>query len=220
MSDIHGRDDILEDNIERLGFPASSEDMLVLCGDYISHDWEETIDDLAAVMDIQSRFPEGQVICLAGNHEVDWAESYGGTSWGRAFARWIRELPLYFETENAIYVHAGIDEEAGDWWRTGTSDETFTHKFPPETGSWDDGSGSEKSKDIVAGHVGTSSNDLGGRDCFGCVYYDGEDHFFIDGTTEYSKVIPVLEYDTDEEAYYAWDSDGDRHLIASKRIED
>ena len=28
---------------------------------------------------------------------------------------WMRKLPYYFETENQIYIHAGVDEEAEDY---------------------------------------------------------------------------------------------------------
>ena len=29
---------------------------------------------------------------------------------------WIEQMPSYFETENQIFVHAGVDEEAGEYW--------------------------------------------------------------------------------------------------------
>lgn len=217
MSDPHGRGDLVEQNIERIGFPTSPSDVLVLCGDYLNHSWENAIEDFAEIMDIQCRYPEGQVVCLAGNHEIDWAVNYGQTSYGRAFARWISSLPLYYETNEQIFVHAGIDEEAGDLWRVGTPDEWFTHMFPPQTGSWDDDSGNEKSKDIVAGHVSVMNGDyLGGRNHGPRVYYDGENHFFLDGTTEKTGVIPVLEYDTNTKTYFAWDGDGTRYPIAQR----
>lgn len=41
---------------------------------------------------------------------------------------WLRGLPLYFETETQIYVHAGIDEEAEEFWKVGSSDEYFLSK--------------------------------------------------------------------------------------------
>lgn len=210
MSDIHGNEDVLEANLQKIGFPKSSDDVLVLCGDYLDHSWENDICDFAAIMDVQARYPEGQVVVLAGNHEVDWLSNHGGESYAGAFARWITRMPLYYETEDQIFVHAGIDEEAGDLWRVGTPDEWFTHKFPPETGSWDDGSGNKKSKDIIAGHVSVRSEYLGGYHHGACVYHDGENHFFIDGCTESTGVIPILEYDMETKTYYAWNEDGDR----------
>lgn len=34
---------------------------------------------------------------------------------------WIKNLPLYYETETQIFVHVGIDEEVEDYWRCQTS---------------------------------------------------------------------------------------------------
>ena len=62
---------------------------------------------------------------------------------------WMRNLPYYYETDKQIFVHAGIDEEAGEWWEWGTSDYYFVNKYPATTG--------EFYKDIIAGHVGTAS---------------------------------------------------------------
>lgn len=36
---------------------------------------------------------------------------------------WLKKLPLYYKTDKQIFVHAGIDEDADDWWETGTSDD-------------------------------------------------------------------------------------------------
>ncbi len=32
---------------------------------------------------------------------------------------WIWQMPLYFETKSQIFVHAGVDEEAGEYWMWG-----------------------------------------------------------------------------------------------------
>lgn len=47
---------------------------------------------------------------------------------------WLKGLPYYYETENQIFVHAGIDEEAGEDWKWGTSDEELVWKYPPKIG--------------------------------------------------------------------------------------
>lgn len=103
--------------------------------------------------------------------------------------RWYKKLPLFYKTENQIFVHAGVDEEAEDWWETGTSDEMFIEKYPPSRG--------EFYMDIIAGHVSTStaSGDINLHD----IYYDGKSHFFIDGIDSYpnstrddDRIIPVL----------------------------
>ncbi len=35
---------------------------------------------------------------------------------------WIASMPSFFETNTQIYVHAGVDEDAGEYWKWGTSD--------------------------------------------------------------------------------------------------
>lgn len=64
---------------------------------------------------------------------------------------WMKRLPYYYATETQIFVHAGIDEEAGDWWNVGTPDYYFTGKYPPTLGKF--------YMDIIAGHTATSSID-------------------------------------------------------------
>lgn len=62
---------------------------------------------------------------------------------------WLKNLPLYYEIDKQIFVHGGIDEEAGDWWQYGTSEEIFVGKYPAIFGKF--------YKNIIAGHVGTNS---------------------------------------------------------------
>lgn len=99
---------------------------------------------------------------------------------------WLKRLPLYYETEKQIYVHAGIDEEAEEYWKLGTSEEIFLGKYPATFG--------EFYKDIVAGHISTRS--LAQTKGFHKVYWDKKSHFYIDGETTRSGVIPVLKFDT------------------------
>ena len=65
---------------------------------------------------------------------------------------WIQQMPLYFESESQIFVHAGVDEEAGEYWMWGTSDSILLGKFPATKGKF--------YKTIIAGHVGTGTRDL------------------------------------------------------------
>lgn len=103
----------------------------------------------------------------------------------RELIRWLRELPYFYETDTQIFVHAGIDEEAGDWWREGTPESTFVAKYPATFGPFQ--------KDIIAGHIGTAS--LSGDQDFYDIYWDGASHYYIDGTVHVSKRLPVLMYD-------------------------
>lgn len=105
---------------------------------------------------------------------------------------WLKHLPYYYETEKQIIVHAGVDEEAEDLWEVGTPDYYFVGKYPLTTGKF--------IKDIVSGHVGSEviAND---ESYLGKVYFDGESHFFIDGTILKSGVLPVLVYDIESNQY-------------------
>ncbi len=99
--------------------------------------------------------------------------------------RWLRALPYYYETEHQIYVHAGLDEEAGEDWSWGTPEYIFVGKFPPTTGRF--------YKDVIAGHVGTAR--LAGDPDYHGIWHDGASHWYIDGTVTKSGRVPVLAYD-------------------------
>ena len=104
---------------------------------------------------------------------------------------WLKKLPFYYETDDQIFVHAGIDEEAGEYWKVGTTNECFVSKYPATFGKFH--------KDIVAGHI--STNTLTDRKDFHDVFWDGKSHFFIDGQTNVSGIIPLLIYDTASRSY-------------------
>jgi serine/threonine protein phosphatase 1 len=104
---------------------------------------------------------------------------------------WLKNLPFYYETDSQIFVHAGIDEEADDYWMYGTPEAYFLSKYPATFG--------EFYKDIIAGHISTSS--LAKDKDFHSVYWDGKSHFFIDGETNVSRTIPLLKYDTVTKKY-------------------
>lgn len=110
----------------------------------------------------------------------------------RELIRWLRGLPYYYETDTQIFVHAGVDEEAGEWWALGTEESFFTGKYPPSTGRF--------YKDIIAGHVGTAM--LANNRDFHGVYHDGQSHYYIDGTVNESGRIPILTYDEASGKYW------------------
>lgn len=112
------------------------------------------------------------------------------------FINWFQkryEDSRYFETENQIFVHAGIDEEAGKLWKELTSSEMFTNKFPITTGDF--------FKDIISGHV-ASWEVAKNKTYQGKIYFDSKSHYFIDGDVNHSKTIPVLCYDTITKKYH------------------
>ena len=109
----------------------------------------------------------------------------------RELITWLRGLPYYYETERQIFVHAGVDEEAGEYWALGTPESTFVGKFPASRGSF--------VKDVIAGHIGTYS--ISGDRSFHDVYWDGASHYYIDGTVYVSGRLPVLMYDEETGKY-------------------
>lgn len=129
---------------------------------------------------------------------------------------WYKNLPLYYRTDTQIFVHAGIDEEAGKYWHVVTPDDMFIEKYPPTKGKF--------YMDIIAGHVSTStaSGNRNNHD----IYFDGKSHFFIDGVDSYpnntrddDRVIPVLVYEeetvngTTSGLYFSLQEDGKKKLI-------
>lgn len=112
------------------------------------------------------------------------------------FINWFQkryEDSRYFETENQIFVHAGIDEEASNLWKDLTTSDMFTNKFPITTGRFP--------KDIISGHI-ASWEIAKDRSYLGKIYYDSKSHYFIDGDVTNSKTIPVLCYDTITQTYH------------------
>lgn len=60
--------------------------------------------------------------------------------------------------------------------------------------------------DIVAGH--TSTVTISGNPDFHGVYFDGKSHYFIDGSTVTTGILPVLIYDTETGKYAELVKDG------------
>lgn len=102
---------------------------------------------------------------------------------------WLRERPLYYETPTHIYVHAGVDEEAGPMWKAMTTDEMLTEKFPPSLGAHTVG------KIIVAGHTGVGPLHAkeGRMRCW--EPYVDVGHIYLDGRVEDTGVLNVMRYD-------------------------
>lgn len=119
---------------------------------------------------------------------------------------WIRKMPLFLETEKQIFVHAGVDEEAGEDWRWGTSDDVFLWKYPPETGGF--------VKDIIAGHVGTGIPELQNDENYHGIYHDGKSHYYIDGTV-YKKggTLNLLIYCPKDDRYGEVDEAGKQRWL-------
>lgn len=98
---------------------------------------------------------------------------------------WIRALPYYYETPTQVFVHAGIDEEAGDLWRVGTPEEFFTTMMPDNLGQHFD-------LDVIAGHITTES--VSGIPGYQGIYHDDSSHYYIDGCAVKNGRVLVLRY--------------------------
>ena len=70
----------------------------------------------------------------------------------------------------------------------------FLGKFPATKGKF--------YKTIIAGHVGTGSRDLADDRNYHDVYFDGESHYYIDGSVYKGGKLILLVYDEDEDKYY------------------
>lgn len=113
-----------------------------------------------------------------------WADS-------RELIDWLRGLAYYYETERQIFVHAGIDEEYGEWWRKLTPRSMFVLKYPPARGRF--------YKDVIAGHTPTSR--LAGDPGYHGVYFDGASHYYIDGSVSACGRVAVLAFDEETGKY-------------------
>ena len=199
LSDIHGYIDELNVALSFIDLDDENT-ILVFLGDYI-HGYDSCAV-LDRVIELQRRYGSERVITLMGNHEEAVDEARSTITEGDVVTRehiekkhyreWIHTLKRYYKTEKQIFVHAGIDEKADELWEVGTSFFTFFEKYPPETGHF--------YMDIIAGHTGTAV--ISGKSDFHGIFYDGESHYYIDGSVWKSGVIPILMYDTDTDNYY------------------
>lgn len=113
----------------------------------------------------------------------------------------------YYENDKQIILHAGIMEveDENELWKMMTPEEYFLNKYPADTGYF--------YKDIIAGHVSSrtvSRND----DYLGSVFYDGKSHFYIDGETPLTKIVPVLKYNVKTKVYSSFE----KNLINNKEV--
>ncbi len=208
MSDIHGCLDAFMVSLSLVDL--SGDNKLVLLGDYIHG--PDSCGVLDKVMRLQRKYGSDKVIALMGNHEEaalngmwpiqsdGYGYDYEANENDEKYLMWMEDLPRYYTEGSTIFVHAGIDEELGEMWEW-TDDFVYTQKFPPQTGKF---YGDMK---IVAGHTGTSV--LAGDRGFHDIYFDGESHYYIDGSVLDSGIIPVIKVDPVSNKYYSVTESGD-----------
>lgn len=198
ISDIHGYIDELNMALSLINMD-QEDTLLVLLGDYIhGHDSYAVLD---RIMSLEKQYGSDRVVILMGNHEAAVDEGRSRIDEGddvirdvdpAPYLKWIRSLRKYYKTGRQIFVHAGIEEEAEDLWEHGTPYYEFFEKYPPQIGHF--------YMDIIAGHTGTAT--ISGDPDFHDIYFDGESHYYIDGSVWKSGRIPVLMVDTDTDEYY------------------
>lgn len=210
MSDIHGCLEAFEQALLLVMEELKNDSaMLLLLGDYI-HGGPDNKGVLDKIINLQQTYGSDKVVALMGNHEefVLMGDStinhlirssdeqyFNDDEEEDKYIWWMENLPRYYTEGNTIFVHAGIDEEAGDLWEWGTGEDVFVGKYPAEIGRIEG-----LNMKVVAGHVGTA--EISGDPRFHDIYYDGESHYYIDGTVLDSGVIPVLLVDTEADKYY------------------
>lgn len=216
MSDIHGCLAEFEQALSLVTEQLEKDDvMLLLLGDYI-HGGPDNKGVLDKIMNLQYTYGTDKVVALLGNHEefvlmgdssIDhMRKTFEEDDDEDKYIQWMENLPRYYTEGNTIFVHAGIDEEASDLWEWGTSEEIFIWKYPAETGKIEG-----LDMKVVAGHVGTA--EISGDPRFHDIYYDGESHYYIDGTVLDSGIIPVLMVDTETDRYYRVTESGNWLII-------
>lgn len=205
MSDIHGCLQEFEEALKQVDF--SDEDTkLILMGDYV-HCGPNSYGVLDKIMELQKEHGSEKVIALMGNHD-EWAlegrapiqESWEDGLYDNVdgdddhYLSFLQNLPLYHVEDDVIFVHAGIDETSGENWEWESTDRDFLEKYPAETGYF------EGEMIIVAGHIGTS--EIAENPRFHDIFFDGESHYYIDGSVYEGGNLNVLIYDEKEKKFY------------------
>ena len=204
MSDIHGCLQEFEAALELVDF--SGDNKLILLGDYI-HSGADSYGVLKKIIKLQQKYGNDKVVALMGNHEelviegrAPIQESWGdglydsGNSEDDNYIFFMQNLPLYHVEDNVIFVHAGVDEDAGEEWEWESTDRDFLEKYPAETGHF------SGEMIIVAGHVGTAV--IANNYKFHDIYFYGDSHYYIDATVYESGIINIFMYDTEDGKFY------------------
>lgn len=229
ISDIHGHLDEFLSALSKVDL-SDKNNRLILIGDYIDNG-HQSFQVISKIIELEELHPNQIITLLGNHEEwfYDWLilENPTSSSFSETiksffspeeltyilksnvnnfeagvrneiknnikfnpFINWFKKRyrdKRYYETDTQIFVHAGIDEEAGKLWKDLTSSEMFTNKFPITTGGF--------FKDIASWEVAKD------KTYQGKIYFDGKNHYFIDGDVYHSKTIPVICYDTVTKSY-------------------
>ncbi len=220
ISDIHGCYEAFDEALERVDL--SGDNKLVLLGDYI-HGGEDSYRVLDKIMELEDKYGTDKVIVLAGNHEDMVCSGMWSISSDRfnyygdnendfdedKYINWLQNLHRYYVADDKVlFVHAGVDEEAEEYWEYGTDENMLTEKYPATTGKF--------CLTLVAGHVGTCT--ISGDPYFHDIYFDGQSHYYIDSTVLDSGYLNVIKVDTDKDRFYRV-TETDEYIIFPYELE-
>lgn len=130
----------------------------------------ESLDRIKGIADLAGRNTEAVRLVKEENRDL---------------INWMKDMPLFYETDTQIFIHAGVDEEAGEYWKWGSDENMFLGKVPPSQGDF--------IKTVIAGHIGTSS--IAKDRSFHDIYFDGKSHYYIDGSVYSHGQLNLLCYD-------------------------
>lgn len=213
LGDIHGCYHTMCDLFKKLDY-SSKTDMLVFIGDYIDRG-PHSAKVVETIRRMQQQLGKDKVVCIRGNHEqfaidtdgvVDplWAWN-GGMQTVLSYSdnpaqlqsdiAWFRSLPLYYETEDIIFCHAGLSHpKLSD----NSKDDLLWGR------DWIDRDFREREKLVVFGHTPkethlpyqTKSKDIC-IDC-GCVFGGRLCAYVIDIETGNRSFVSVKKSEKDE----------------------
>ncbi|MCQ2751971.1 MAG: metallophosphoesterase [Coriobacteriales bacterium] len=205
ISDIHGCLDALQDALRVIEpYLQKGAAQLVFCGDYI-HGRDDSYEVCETIIALQENYGADKVVALLGNHEkqvLDKSQMVDEKNFDYAredrLIEWFKTLPLYYETKDAIFVHAGINEDVGEGWPYESTTYDFLERHPARIGAV-----KGLNKKVVAGHAGTYR--ISGDSYFHKIFYDGASHYYIDGTVVATGYLPILMLDSDKSKFYEYD---------------
>ena len=106
---------------------------------------------------------------------------------------WLRSLPYYYESGfGQVFVHAGVDEEAGELWKACTPPEWFTTMLPEYTGR-------RFGLDVIAGHIDTET--VSGIPGYRGIWHDNASHYYVDANVIRYGEVALLSFDSETGKY-------------------
>lgn len=112
IADIHGCRNEFQNLIDLLSLQKDQDELIIL-GDTIDRGYDSE-GVIRMIIELKDTLGDDHVIWLKGNHEDALASRrkslfHKTDSTLQKYSRMMAELPLYYETETCLFVHAGFD---------------------------------------------------------------------------------------------------------------